>query len=1748
MFCQQRRSTSTSFSSLSRWPMLALAALIILLLTVSALLWTGTSPAGAQDGHQPDPQVVNDVWDYAKETQHGADHVLRWMRVLHTLGALDDMSAAEAQDHADQFWAARWNPVVSELTNLEAQDDYTPDTQVVDDVRGYAAETDNGFDHVLRWMRVLHTFDALDAMSAAEAQGYADQYTAARWDPVVSELTAIEEAAASSATIPSVSAVAVTSDAGDDNTYAPDDVVRIGVTFSEVVEVSGAPRLKIDMDPAQGGEEWASYASGSGTANLTFAHTVVEPNLSSQGVAVLANTLDLNGGAIQSAASNTDADLAHPGLNHDPAHKVDAAAPVPMWASVNGAELTVTFNEPLDEDSAPSGSAFTVTARLGGGPIRHVDGTGTANVDSAALTVTLAEAVLGGDTLTVAYAPPDNGPVRDLAGNAAAAFSGQAVANETPAVDPEAPRLSLIAATVKGRALTLAYDYHLHWLSVPKVSYFVVKVNGNEAAPVATRVSSSKVTLTLAEAVSADDTVTVNYTAEWWHPIHSISYKNLGYLYADNLTDEPVTNITEDDTAPTLSEPVVNGVELTLTFDEQLDPDAEPKAAAFSVQVNGKQAPLRAYSLTTNGIPKPPLEDPVPSIIGPSIMLYLYSAVGVSDAVTVQYDPPTTGRKLQDLAGNAVAAFAATEVENRTHYKPDEQLIADVESYARETKHGYDHVLRWVRVLKTLGLLEDMTAAEAQDYADRHQAARWDPVVAEFTNLEAQDDYQPNQQVITDVRSYAQETQIGPDHVLRWMRALDALGALADMTAAEALIYANQYQADRWGSVYIKLTELEAATAANEAPTRKRRRSVLNRPPVAYTNAEYYSWFTGDNNAPRGVLVSKPFYEVFSDPDGDELTYSVAISGGDSQLVDDLQITTEAGRDPNRDWPPYGTYYRVWFQADGDDDWKAITPTLPDRPVVTVTLTATDPDGLSASVSGDFLIWWESYPEVVRARADGAAIELTFDWAVEANPAPAPGQFTVHVVNEDGTAGTVEVNSVSVNGKVVTLELASALGESQTVTLDYAYNYPDDTPLQRAGGGDAAPGFRGQAVEFLQPPGEPQNLAVTATPGSLDISATWDALEGADTYKLRWRQSGGQFAAANAATVTAANATITVSDYGEWEVRLQACNDAGCGPEAVLQFTVEPPRSASQGYRGQLAEVLVELSLRRPAPAGSQTSRGVRGADGPTIQSSHTTSIVYVIDDSGSMDGDFPEVQTALEAVRDETMADTQVALIAFGSRAAKKFGLTDHSSAPWNTHINTFIGQLGGTKYAAPLQMAKELLDADTTATTKKIIFLSDAQEPIPSVIQAIKDAGIIVETIAFGDHYSYNFSVIEQMASDPENGGYRAVPKPSQGTTNTPAVAATAMSDILTGKVADNTATLFLVDHSFSVYRGNDAVLHPALTAAATKAGEGTGRQVGLAIFLGETPLFENPPEGYTADRFQKYQVINTIGSTSLSMYDGVFSRIGSTNIDHALQQAYSTITDSSVTATNKRVVLITDGISAVDVQTSTLNSYMNDSATTLDVVAWGQHADRVKLKGWADSAGDTFSVAKAGPPMPTEFTHTPGENAVTLSWKDPSDSAITKYQYRELWTSRWSDWVDLPGSGASTTWYIFYVAVNDDWYYVQLRAVRDDTPGLPSALLDVRATSHNIGLTATAGNGEIALSWNDPGDSTITKYQYIQRSGDGAWSAWMDISGSGATTTSHTVTGLTNGTEYTIAVRAVKGTDGFGPVSAAMATPSN
>ncbi len=100
----------------------------------------------------------------------------------------------------------------------------------------------------------------------------------------------------------------------------------------------------------------------------------------------------------------------------------------------------------------------------------------------------------------------------------------------------------------------------------------------------------------------------------------------------------------------------------------------------------------------------------------------------------------------------------------------------------------------------------------------------------------------------------------------------------------------------------------------------------------------------------------------------------------------------------------------------------------------------------------------------------------------------------------------------------------------------------------------------------------------------------------------------------------------------------------------------------------------------------------------------------------------------------------------------------------------------------------------------------------------------------------------------------------------------------------------------------------------------------------------------------------------------------------------------------------------------------------------------------------------------------------------------------------------------------------------------------------------TAAPANLTAAAGNGRIALRWDDPNGETITRYELRRRLSDASsedekpWGeGWKPIPRSGAGTISHTLSeGLTNGTTYTLQVRAV-GANGYGPAGTVSARPS-
>ena len=141
--------------------------------------------------------------------------------------------------------------------------------------------------------------------------------------------------------------------------------------------------------------------------------------------------------------------------------------------------------------------------------------------------------------------------------------------------------------------------------------------------------------------------------------------------------------------------------------------------------------------------------------------------------------------------------------------------------------------------------------------------------------------------------------------------------------------------------------------------------------------------------------------------------------------------------------------------------------------------------------------------------------------------------------------------------------------------------------------------------------------------------------------------------------------------------------------------------------------------------------------------------------------------------------------------------------------------------------------------------------------------------------------------------------------------------------------------------------------------------------------------------------------------------------------------------------------------------------------------------------------MTVTLPTPAKPSGFSATAGDGQVTLSWTDPSDSSITRYQLQQ----DEGDWADITGSGATTTEHVVYGLTNGDEYSFAILAVNANGSGPASdteratpigAGATNSAPAKPSGFSATAGDGHVTLSWTDPEDSSIDVYQLQQ---DGA-----------------------------------------------------
>ena len=178
---------------------------------------------------------------------------------------------------------------------------------------------------------------------------------------------------------------------------------------------------------------------------------------------------------------------------------------------------------------------------------------------------------------------------------------------------------------------------------------------------------------------------------------------------------------------------------------------------------------------------------------------------------------------------------------------------------------------------------------------------------------------------------------------------------------------------------------------------------------------------------------------------------------------------------------------------------------------------------------------------------------------------------------------------------------------------------------------------------------------------------------------------------------------------------------------------------------------------------------------------------------------------------------------------------------------------------------------------------------------------------------------------------------------------------------------------------------------------------------------------------------------------------------------------------------------------------------------------------------------------------------QRSFTASWDALAGATSHTVRWRKTDAVFQDD--DQVSANADATSADFSVS-DDGTYEVELR-VNGDSNLVAMASNELKVYSHRpghlslfyrqacksnriTGIAAGPVDGGVEVRWTNPGVSSITRYQYQVQQGNGFTTHaggqpldnWTDVPGSDASTTSHTVTGLANGTTYGVLLRAVAG----------------
>ncbi|MFF2018080.1 Ig-like domain-containing protein [Paenibacillus sp. NPDC058177] len=306
---------------------------------------------------------------------------------------------------------------------------------------------------------------------------------------------------------------------------------------------------------------------------------------------------------------------------------IESSMPTPKDGRISNRSVVLNFNDILKPVHSYAYSQFLVTAD------GYSLGVSSISYSGNSVYLTVNGDAGNGTVVRVSYYASSY-PLQNQFGQNIADFSEFFIRNTNDTIPPV-----FQSATGAGNKITLSYNEGLSTTNLPMNSQFSVLVGNSPNYVTNVAVNGSQVILTLQSALPVNKDVTISYVPG------TSGISDLNGNFAAYINLQPVT-LSSTTAVSEIASATVNGDELTVTFNKNMQASSTLYNNQFGVKVDGSTVGVQSYTLS-----------------GSTLKLVLSSMVKSGQKVELSY---IGSSQIKDLSGNALASFNGLAVQNLT--------------------------------------------------------------------------------------------------------------------------------------------------------------------------------------------------------------------------------------------------------------------------------------------------------------------------------------------------------------------------------------------------------------------------------------------------------------------------------------------------------------------------------------------------------------------------------------------------------------------------------------------------------------------------------------------------------------------------------------------------------------------------------------------------------------------------------------------------------------------------------------------------------------------------------------------------------------------------------------------------------------------------------------------------------------------------------------------------------------------------